>query len=142
MRPLNKLQSILFVIGGMLMVIGTGCFVFLWQQRVVCWLFLLGAVLFSTIQATQLYEGTNFTVRRLKRIMNMADLFFVLAGILMVDSAWHFLLPLFTSHSNDGYFLYLQYVYNKWVVLLLIAAILEVYTMHRIASELEKDKKR
>ena len=142
MRPLNKLQSILFMIGGVLMVVGTGCFVFLWQQRVVCWIFLVGAALFSTIQSTQLYEGTNFTVRRLKRIMNMADLFFVLAGILMVDSAWNFLLPLFTSHSSEGYFLYLQYIYNKWVVLLLIAAILEVYTMHRIASELEKEKKR
>ena len=31
---------------------------------------------------------------------------------------------------------------GKWVVMLLIAAILEVYTTHRISSELEKEKQR
>ena len=142
MKALSKLQSVLFCVGGLLMVIGVGCFVFLWQQTVVCWVYLVGAVLFSTIQSMQLYEGNNLVVRRLKRIMNMADLLFVLAGLLMVDSAWHYLLPLFTRASADGYYLYLQYVFNKWVVLLLIAAILEVYTRHRISSELDKEKKR
>ena len=33
---------------------------------------------------------------------------------------------------------YLTYVYNKWVVFLLIAAILELYTAHRISNELKK----
>ena len=51
----------------------------------------------------------------------------------MVDNAYGLLRPMFT-HVVD----YLAYVYNKWVVILLIAALLEIYTMHRISSELEK----
>ena len=57
----------------------------------------------------------------------------------MVDSVYHFLLPLFRNSSGDGYYNYIQFVYNKWVVLLLVAAILEVYTTHRISSELQKE---
>ena len=65
---------------------------------------------------------------------------FVLAGILMVDHVHQFLLPLFNDAKGAGYITYLTYVYNKWVVVLLIAAILEVYTTHRLASELNKIK--
>ena len=57
MRQLSKIQSILFIIGGVLMVIGVGCFVFMVQQLVMCWVFLAGAVLFATMQLLQVYEG-------------------------------------------------------------------------------------
>lgn len=50
MRQLSKIQSILFIIGGVLMVIGVGCFVFMVQQLVMCWVFLAGAVLFATMR--------------------------------------------------------------------------------------------
>ena len=132
MRQLNKLQSILYAVGGALMVIGAGCFAFMWQQRVVCWLFLVGAAMFTLMQSMQTYEGTDFVVRRLKRIQAVANIFFVLAGILMVDTAYMFFRPLF-----DSAIVYVDYLYNKWVVLLLIAALLEIYTMHRIDSEMK-----
>lgn len=135
MRQLNKLQSILYAVGGALMVIGAGCFAFMWQQRVVCWLFLVGAAMFTLMQSMQTYEGTDFVVRRLKRIQAVANIFFVLAGILMVDTAYMFFRPLF-----DSAIVYVDYLYNKWVVLLLIAALLEIYTMHRIDSEMKKGK--
>ena len=122
MKQLNRFQSILFAIGGMLMVIGAGCFAFMWQQQVVCWLFLAGASMFTLMQSMQTYEGSNFVIRRLKRIQAVANIFFMLAGILMVDTA------------------YMDFFYNKWVVLLLIAAFLEIYSMHRIDSEMKKDK--
>ena len=98
-------------------------------------MFLAGAVLFSVLQAMQVYEGQSFVIRRLKRLMGLAQLAFVLSGILMVDTVNFFLRPLFSNQL-----VYIQYVYNKWVVLLLIAAILEVYTSHRISSELKKEK--
>lgn len=139
MKQLNKVQSVIFLVGGLLMVIGAGCFVFMWQQAVVCWIFAAGALMFTVIQAMQLYEGDNFVIKRLKKIQCIADLFFIFAAMLMVDSAYHFLLPLFQNGSETGYINYLQYVYNKWVLLLLIAAILEVYTTHRIGSELKKE---
>ena len=136
MKQLNRFQSILFAIGGMLMVIGAGCFAFMWQQQVVCWLFLAGATMFTLMQSMQTYEGSNFVIRRLKRIQAVANIFFMLAGILMVDTAYMFFRPLF-----DSSIAYVDYLYNKWVVLLLIAALLEIYTMHRIDHEMKKDKR-
>ena len=135
MKQLNRFQSILFAIGGMLMVIGAGCFAFMWQQQVVCWLFLAGASMFTLMQSMQTYEGSNFVIRRLKHIQAVANIFFMLAGILMVDTAYMFFRPLFNSSIA-----YIDFLYNKWVVLLLIAAFLEIYSMHRIDSEMKKDK--
>ena len=139
MKQQNKAQSVIFILGGLLRVIGTGCFVFMWHQKVVCWAFLVGTVLFALIQLMQTYDGDSFTIKRLKKIQAVADIFFVLSGILMVDSAYQFFLPLFNDGQNTGYFTYLEYIYNKWVVLLLVAAILEIYTTHRITSELNKN---
>ena len=116
------------MLGGLLMVVGAGCYVFMFAQPVVCWVFLLGTILFAAMQCMQSYEGTDMTVRRLKRIMTLADLFFVLAGLLMVDTTYLFLRDAFNNVID-----YYQMVYNKWVVLLLIAVALEVYTTHRIS---------
>ncbi|SFG29224.1 hypothetical protein [Prevotella sp. KH2C16] len=140
MKQLNKTQGILFLIGGVLMVAGAGCFVFMWQQKVVCWVFLLGVILFTLMQLMQTYEGSDLVVKRLKRIQAIADILFILSGFLMVDTAYQYLLPLFKSQDGSGYYAYLSYVYNKWVILLLIAALLELYTTHRINYELNKTK--
>lgn len=129
----------LFLLGGLLMVVGIGCFVFLWQQKVVCWIYLAGSVLFSVLQMMQVYDKDSLTVNRLKRIQDLAGVMFILSGILMVDTAYHFLLPLFANRGDAGYYEYMSYVFNKWVVVLLIAVFLEVYTTHRISSELKKD---
>lgn len=135
MKQLSKLQSILFVCGGALMVVGAGCFAFMWQQQVACWVFLVGAVLFAAMQIMQTYEGSSQTIKRLKKIMTMADIFFVLSGMLMVDTAFQYLQSAFSNYES-----YLAYVYNKWVLLLLAAAILEMYSMHRISAELRKEQ--
>lgn len=134
MKQLSRTQNIIFLVGGVLMVVGAGCFAFMWQQEVMCWIYLAGAVMFATMQMMQTYEGNNITVRRLKKIMTTADIFFVLSGILMVDNAYRFMQQVFTN-----YVAYFQYVFNKWVLLLLVAAVLEIYTMHRISAELSKD---
>lgn len=134
MKQLSRTQNIIFLVGGVLMVVGAGCFAFMWQQEVMCWIYLAGAVMFATMQMMQTYEGNNITVRRLKKIMTTADIFFVLSGILMVDNAYGFMQQVFTN-----YVAYFQYVFNKWVLLLLVAAVLEIYTMHRISAELSKE---
>lgn len=133
MKQQSKIQTLIFLLGGALMVIGAGCFAFMWQQQAVCWVFLVGAVLFSVMQMMQTYEGTELTVKRLKHIQSLADILFVVAGILMVDTAWGFFRPLFSNVLT-----YFNCVYNKWVVVLLIAAVVEVYTMHRLDHELSK----
>ena len=131
MKKLSKLQSILFLVGGVLMVIGAGSFALMWQQFIVCWIYLIGAVLFTVMQSMQTHNGNNFVLKRLKRIQSVADICFILSALLMVDTAYLFFRPIFTDFLT-----YTQYVYNKWVVLLLIAAFLELYTTYRIDSEM------
>lgn len=136
MKKLNKIESILFMVGGMLMVTGIGCYVFMLAPSITCWLALTGSILFSTLHMMQAYEGSLLAIKRLKRILNIADLLFVIAGILIVDSTYNFLRPAFENQES-----YITYVYNKWVLLLLIAAILEVYATHRIDYLLKKQGK-
>ena len=133
MKQLSRIQSTLFLIGGVLMVLGAGCYALLIGQKVVCWVYLVGALMFAWMQVGQTYEGQSTTIKRLKRIMTTADIFFVLSGLLMVDSAYQFMRYSFADVST-----YFNLIYNKWVLLLLVAAILEIYTMHRIGSELKK----
>lgn len=133
MKKLNKIESILFIVGGMLMVTGIGCYVFMLAPSITCWIALTGSILFSTLHMMQTYEGSLLAIKRLKRILNIADLLFVIAGILIVDSTYNFLRPAFENQES-----YITYVYNKWVLLLLIAAILEVYATHRIDYLLKK----
>ena len=135
MKQLNKLQSLIFLTGGAMMVVGAGCFALMWQQKIACWIYLAGALMFGVMQMMQEYQGNNFIVKRLKRIMSLADIFFILSGFLMVDMVYRFLQSAF-----DNYLTYYNTIYNKWVVLLLIAAILEMYTMHRIEHELSKEE--
>lgn len=133
MKKLNKFQSVLFLFGGVLMVIGAGSFALMWQQTIVCWIYLIGSVLFTVLQSMQTYNGNNFVLKRLKRIQSVADICFILSALLMVDTAYLFFRPIFTDFLT-----YTQYIYNKWVVLLLIAAFLELYTTYRIDSEMKK----
>ena len=137
MKPLSRLQNLLLLAGGILMVAGAVAFVLMWHREVACWAFLAGAATFAVVQSMQLYEGKNVTIRRLKSIINVADLFFLLSGILMVDTCHKFLLPLF---RDGGYHHYIAYVYNKWVVLLLAACILEIYSTLRIAGEMKREE--
>ena len=136
MRELSKLQSAIFIVGGILMVLGAGCHVFLLFPLPSACVFLVGAVMFALMQIAQRYDGNDITIRRLRHIQLIADFLFVASGFLMIDSQLKLLLPLFTDYTT-----YLQYVFNKWVVTLLIAAVLEVYTIHRLSNELNKEKK-
>ena len=133
MRQLNRVQTVIFLLGGMLMLAGAASYGMLWQQRVVCWIFLVGSVMFSLMQTMQVYTGTELVLRRLKNIQGLASLLFVISGVLMADSAYGFFRPMFDNITD-----YIEIVYNKWVVLLLVAALLEVYTTHRINNELSK----
>ena len=86
------------------------------------------------MQMLQRYDGQNFVIRRLRRIMVLSDVLFLVAAVLMFASQGN---PLGLDQIT-----YVQYVYQKWVVILLIAAVLQLYTTHRIANELEKEAKK
>ena len=132
MRELNKIQTAIFLFGGILMAVGAGTTQLGWGSAP--YIYALGALGFSSMQMLQRYEGSNFTIRRLRRMMLISDVLFLVAAVLMLANMSNIL--------GLSYITYIEYVYNKWVVVLLIAALLQLYSMHRIGSELEKEAKK
>ncbi len=131
MRQLSKWEAYLMLLGGLLMVVGAGANVlfFSWAP----YAFAPGALFFVAMQLRQRYEGREFTIRRLRRIQIISDFLFLVAGLLMFANQQNFL--------GLDQLSYIKYVHNNWVVVLLVAAVLQLYTSHRIANELEKDTK-
>ena len=132
MRQLSKWENSLFLLGGLLMVVGSGAYVLLqpWAPTVFC----VGCILFVAMQLRQKYSGSNVAIRRLRRMLMLSDVFFLAAGFLMVANQNNFL--------GLDQLTYIKYVRNNWVVVLLVAAILQLYASHRIANELEKEAKK
>ena len=105
MRQLNKIQNLIFLVGATLMVVGAGASVLAWKFAP--YVFAVGAIAFTSMQLLQRYEGTNFVIRRLRRMMILSDFLFLLSALLMFA--------------------------------LLIAALLQLYSIHRIDRELAKE---
>ena len=131
MRQLSNVESILLLLGGLLMVVGSGASLFL--QSWAPYVYAPGALLFVAMQLRQRYDGNDFVIRRLRRIMIMSDVLFLLAALLMFSNEGNFL--------GIQYLSYIKYVHNNWIVVLLVAAVLQLYASHRIAHELDKDAK-
>lgn len=133
MRQLSKIENAIFVIGAIMMVIGSACIMFM--PQVAPYIYSIGAVAFAAMQISQRYEGRNITIRRLRRIMIMSDVLLLVTGVMMfAERSYDFLgLDLLT---------WLRYVHNNWIITLLIAAVLQLYTTFRIGAELEKETKK
>ena len=129
MRQLNKIQTLIFLVGALLMVVGAAASVLAW--KLAPYVFAVGAIAFTSMQLLQRYEGTNFVIRRLRRMMILSDFLFLLSALLMFASMGN----VFGLSQID----YITYIYNKWVLTLLIAALLQLYSIHRIDRELAKE---
>ena len=129
MRQLNKIQTLIFLVGALLMVVGAAASVLAW--KLAPYVFAGGAIAFTSMQLLQRYEGTNFVVRRLRRMMILSDFLFLLSALLMFASMGN----VFGLSQID----YITYIYNKWVLTLLVAALLQLYATHRIDRELAKE---
>ena len=81
MRELNKIQTAIFQFGGILMAVGAGTTLLGWGSAP--YIYALGALGFSSMQMLQRYEGCNFTIRRLRRMMLISDVLFLVAAVLM-----------------------------------------------------------
>jgi hypothetical protein len=132
MRQLSKLETVIMLVGGLLMVVGAGGTMFL--QSWAAYVFAPGALMFSAMQMRQTYDGRNFTIRRLRRLLLVSDVLFLIAALLMMLNQSNFI--------GISQLAYVQYVHNNWIVVLLVAAILQLYASHRIANELEKEAKK
>ena len=130
MKQLNSLQNAIFVSGAILMVVGAA--IWMMYKSVAPWLFAIGALAFVAMQVQQRYEGDNFTIQRLRRIMLMSDVLLILTAALMFADDGN---PFGLDHLT-----WLNYIHNNWMVLLLLAAVIQLYTVFRIDAELKKDK--
>ena len=81
MRELNKIQTAIFLFGGILMAVGAGTTLLGWGSAP--YIYALGALGFSSMQMLQRYEGSNFTIRRLRCMMLISDVLFLVAAVLM-----------------------------------------------------------
>ncbi|MDY3847469.1 MAG: hypothetical protein SOZ58_03985 [Prevotella sp.] len=124
MKQLNKTENAVFVIGAVLMVVGSGANIF--AQTWAPYIFAIGVAGFVAMQLRQRYEGSDVTLRRLRRMVIISDLLLVVSAVLMLANIDNML-------GLDA-LTYIKYVHNNWVVTLLIAAMLQLYTSHRIAS--------
>lgn len=122
----------------MMMVVGVGCKIFGFLPGIMTIIFVLGCICFALMQMSQTYDGNSITIRRLRHIMVFGDICFILAGLLMLEDTYQLLFP-YMATSIEGYNNYVHYVHNNWVIALLIGAVLELYTTHRMSYEFKKE---
>lgn len=129
MRELNKTESAILVIGAVMMVIGSGANLF--AQSWAPYVFAMGTIGFVLMQLKQKYDGDNVAIKRLRRMVIVSDVCLLLAAVMMFANMDN----LFRLDAIT----YIKYVHNNWVVVLMVAAMLQLYTSHRISKEILKD---
>ena len=132
MKQLSKLQNAIFLGGAILMLLGAAMGMF-WKE-VAPYVFSIGALAYVSMQVQQRYEGQNYTIQRLRRIMLISDILLILVAALM-----------FADYGNPfglEHLTWLNYIHNNWVVALLLAALIQLYTVFRIDSELRQEAKK
>ena len=128
-KGFSKSRNTVQMLGGVLMVAGAVSYILFFGQEVAAWCYLIGAVVYTVVQALQTEDDEGGVVlHRLHQLQR-------LSGLLMVDDVYLWLLPLFSD-----YFTFVTYLYNKWVLLMLIGALLQLYTTLRIASFKNKEQ--
>lgn len=143
MNQLNKVQSALFVLSGVLLAVGAGCYAFLLVRPAAAVCFILGAIGFCTlqqVQASPLRHHPALTLRRLHVILTFSHLLFLVAGLLMIEEQFQVVGRWLAERDVTGgarYITFVTYTHGKWVVALLIAALTELYATHRISNELQ-----
>jgi hypothetical protein len=113
---MKQIQKYIYIVGGILLVIGAALYVTRWV--VAPYIYVVGSFMFGAMQMADRYEGSNFVIRRLRRQQVLGALMLMLTGIAMFVCK-----------------------YNEWIVCLLIACLLELYTAFRLPQELEKEGK-
>ncbi len=126
MKQLNNIQNILFQVGGILLVAGAILPMVPALSSHASMVFAIGALLFGSMQMLQRYEGNNFVIKRLRRQQLLGAILLMVTACLMIMKRYQ-LGPLRA---------------DEWKIVLIVAAILELYTAFRIPYELEKEEKK
>lgn len=122
MKKLNKIQTLLFRLGGIAMLVGAVLNPL--ESKVAPYIYCVGALMFASMQMMESYEGDSFVIRRLRRQQIIGSLLLMLSGVAMFGNAFR-----------------IEYMrHNEWLIVMLIAAILQLYTAFRIPAELKKEE--
>lgn len=127
MRQLSKLQTAIFFIGGILLMVGAAAYLlepFILAPSI----FTTGAIFYVIIQWMQSYLGDDPTIKRLRKIQIVSGILILIAALLMISNRWVYDIYRFTKID----------IFNTWIAFLLAGAILQVYTIFRIDNELKK----
>lgn len=130
--------ALLMVVGVFVTIFSVGTFIIPTVRAVATLSYAVGATVFAAMQMMQTYQGGDFVIRRLRRIMLIGNVCLLLSALLMVEQTFRIAYPLMAT-SIDGYNNYCRYVSNNWGVLLLISCLLQIYSTLRIAKEIKKE---
>lgn len=124
MQELNNWQNLVFRAGALVFLAGLSMRLFGFDGA--CWITALGVLLFVCMQMLMRYDGTDFTLQRLRRQQVFSGLAFLVMASLMImqDNGWG-------PEWAKG---------NAWTVCLVVGCVLQVYTAFRIPQELERQK--
>lgn len=109
-------MKILYAVGAVTVLVGAILKMFIPQEA--SYIYMSGAVLFAVMQFLSRCRSNDTALNRLVWQQQLGGLLLVVAGVLM-----------FTN------------VRNEWMVVMFIAALIELYTAFRIPQELERGRK-
>ena len=124
MKKLNSLQLFVYRLGGVLVIIGAALNPL--DNAAAPYIYSVGAIMFASMQMLARYEGDSVVIRRLRRQQILGALLLVASGAMMFGHQYHMT--------------YMRH--NEWMIVMLIAAVFELYAAFRIPAELEKEEKR
>lgn len=113
---MKKIANILYMAGALMVL--AGAVLRISHPTYAAYIFIVGATLFAVMQFLLRCRSNNSVVRRLVGQQQLAGAALIGAGVLMF------------THTR-----------NEWVVVLFIAAVIELFTAYRIPQELEKEKR-
>ncbi len=122
MHELNKTQVFIYNLGGLLVVAGALLYLVPELQVYAPYVFSIGAVGFASMQLLARYDGKSIIVRRLRRQQIIGALLLVVTGGVMYMNL-HNIAP---------------FRGTEWMIFLMIAAVLQLYTAFRLPAALEE----
>ena len=125
MKELSGTENLLLRLGAVMMVIGAATWL-MWKE-VASVVYAIGAALFLAMLSRASYEGQDFVARRLRRQQMLGAFLFLVSGLLLLSQT-------FLGH----YF----FRFNEWVVVLLIGAVVVLYSTLRLSSEIAKEQRK
>lgn len=105
-----KFHSAIMFCGALALLVGAALMITGWTFAP--YMYCLGTLLFVAMQMADRYEGTDFTIKRLRRQQLFGALMLLVTGVLMFVER-----------------------HNGWIATLTIAAILELYTAFRMPEK-------